>query len=629
MTFYKVKIGNVWLGSEYPVRIQSMTNTDTADIAATVEQCIKIIERGGEMVRMTVQGKKELHALPEIKKQLRDKGFDTPLIADIHFNPEMAEGSAKIIEKIRINPGNYTDKRAKFEQMQLSDAEYKQELKRIRHRVKPLFDICKQYDTAIRIGTNHGSLSDRIMSRYGNTPEGMVQATVEFLRIAASEGFHNMVISLKSSNTRVMVAAYRLMARQMIQEKKWYPLHLGVTEAGDGDEGRIKSALGIGTLLRDGIGDTIRVSLTEPPENEIPFAKKIVKHFADIRHQHFTGNSDKKNIDTNYQKRKTATRGLIGGNNPVVVVADLSDLNTTLNPLMKKLGVHYDMINKTWIKSPSAPDFVYTKELPDEFLNPSSVGIITEYETWRKTKKTENTIFPVFSMHDYLNCHEKSEQLNFVKMKAGDLTLENIKRLKPWNRLVFIAEIDSCDQIDDIKCRFKTYEKNSIDVPVILKQNTHFTDFDDMIISASAGAGSLFLDGLGDGIWLQNSLPDTPHYFDLERMNALAFGILQAARIRISRTEYISCPTCGRTQYDMAKVMAEIKQKTAHLSGLKIAVMGCVVNGPGEMADADYGYIGSARGKAGLYKQRHLKKRNVPASKAVDELINLIKENGD
>lgn len=593
-----VNIGNVPMGGDYPVRIQSMTNTNTLDTNATVAQCIRIIKAGADYVRMAVPGIKDAQNLQVIKQQLRNKGYNTPMIADVHFNPKVAETAARFVEKIRINPGNYVDKK-RFQQLHYTDCEYRKEIEKIQERFILLLDICKANGTAIRIGTNHGSLSDRIISRYGNTPEGMVEATMEFLRICRDYGFYEVVISLKSSNTKTMIQANRLMAEQMDAEDLLFPLHLGVTEAGEGEDGRIKSAVGIGTLLAEGIGDTIRVSLTEPPENEIPVAQKLID-IAAKKHQinGIQTNTINHNIQEPYNpfvynRRQTIQVLNIGANQPPVVIAS------------------QEQPNNRFIERDIKPDFLFVET---DINKKSTIPVILPYKYWLK-KQDENQ-YPLFEINELEKCREYSSKLNFVKI-SSPISRQQMALLKNSNRLVLVIR-QSAEQIYFTFQQLTEYQCN---IPVVLQAIYNENDLEILQLRAAAQIGSHLVDGFGDGIWINNKSTK----ISAGEVNSLAFGILQSTGTRISRTEYISCPSCGRTNFDLQAVTAAVKQRTVNMHGFKIAVMGCIVNGPGEMADADYGYVGSGKDKVTLYRKKEIVKRNIDASNAVDELVKLIK----
>jgi len=637
----EVKIGDLLLGNGNPIRVQTMTTTDTMDTIATVEQTIRCIEAGAELARITAPSKKEAENLLEIKKELRRRGYNTPLVADIHFTPNAAEIAARIVEKVRVNPGNYVDKK-KFEFIDYTDANYQEEIDRIRERFTPLVKICKEHGTAMRIGTNHGSLSDRIMSRYGDTPIGMVESAMEFLRIARDENYHNIVLSMKSSNPQVMVQAYRLLAETMQHEfKVCYPLHLGVTEAGDGEDGRIKSAIGIGTLLEDGIGDTIRVSLTEDPEFEIPVCKDIVKRYSGDKHRIEVPVMDKIPYDPyNYRRRLSAEVSNIGGKQVPVVVADMLGNKEISVVDLEAIGYRYDAGLDKWNISDGAADFIYTGNQILHFALPGTLKVLVDYPAWLQAQDKEK-YFPVFSIHELTSDSAKSSMLNFLKL--------DITKTSEWDSILtkmdsdstIVACLESTRHSSMLMVRRFIVEmmNRGINNPVLLKVESIHDTIDEQLINFSTESGALFLDGMGDGLWLWNHIEGDQKqlkvsgrtYLEVKSnhqfLNNTAFSILQATRTRISKTEYISCPSCGRTLFDLQETTAKIRSVTHHLKGVKIAIMGCIVNGPGEMADADFGYVGSGPGKITLYKGKEVVKRNVDSDVAVDELINLLKEN--
>lgn len=591
-----VTIGNYPLGSNYPIRIQSMTNTNTLAINATVEQSERLINIGCEYVRVTASTMDEAKCLLEIKKRLRAKGIDNPIIADIHFNPQVAEFIAPHIEKIRINPGNFADKKT-FKQLDYSKTEYNDELERIYNRFSPLVKICRTHGTAMRIGVNHGSLSDRIMSRYGDTPKGMVEAALEFIKICESLNYYNIVLSMKASNVRVMVYAYRLLVNQMLKLGMNYPLHLGVTEAGEGEDGRIKSAIGIGTLLDDGIGDTIRVSLTENPENEIPVALAITEKYrlqSIVKSQKSAVRSPQFH-PFSYNKRNTEVVGIIGGSNHPIVVLNYSSTDFS------------NLLNK--------PDFLY---IGKNNIPTSVIPIIQDYQCWQKVNKNH---FPLFKISEYLANPAKSDTLNFIRVNSQEINNNFITTIKQDKTAILILETHTQHSIAEQRQLYLKLLEYDCKTPVINKRVYNTPDYNSLQISAATDFGSALTDGFGNGIWIENTQSHP------EQLLNLSFSILQITKTRITRSEYISCPTCGRTSYDILKVLAEIKEKTNHLKGLKIAVMGCIVNGPGEMADADYGYVGTATGKVNLYYGKILVKNNIESSLAMEELITLIKQN--
>jgi (E)-4-hydroxy-3-methylbut-2-enyl-diphosphate synthase len=634
----EVKIGDLLLGDLHPIRVQTMTTTDTMDTLATVEQSIRCIEAGAELVRITAPSKKEAENLLPIKNELRRRGYRTPLVADIHFTPNAAEIAARIVEKVRVNPGNYVDKK-KFEFIEYTDADYNEEIERIRERFTPLVRICKEYGTAMRIGTNHGSLSDRIMSRYGDTPVGMVESAMEFLRVARGESYHNIVLSMKSSNPQVMVQAYRLLIRNMEEEfGVCYPLHLGVTEAGDGEDGRIKSAIGIGSLLEDGIGDTIRVSLTEDPEFEIPVCLDLVKRYAGRKIM--AARAEEILIPALLQtgvKKPSRAIGNIGGSHVPVVVAGFAGTGVIERDDLQAIGYSYDEGNDKWNIGDAAADYIYTGGNPIGFALPGTLKPICDHQAWAKAADKQ-TYFPLFQGMEYLQETERSATLNFISLdiadaSAGDL-LENIRE-----DATAVLCLRSSDPSGMPAMRAFIMERmgNGIRHPLIFAIDSRDSTIDEQLIHFSIGAGALFLDGMGEGIWLNhdpstivNSRVSGRTYLEAKNneqfLNNTSFSILQATRTRISKTEYISCPSCGRTLFDLQETTARIRSVTHHLKGVKIAIMGCIVNGPGEMADADFGYVGSGPGKITLYRGKEVVKRGVDSAIAVEELIGLLKE---
>lgn len=614
----EVKIGDIPLGGNNPIRIQSMTTTDTMDTIATVEQTIRMVEAGCDYVRITAPSLKEANNLAEIKKELLKRGYKVPLIADIHYTPNAAEAAARIVEKVRVNPGNYIDKK-KFLQLEYTDSEYAEEIERIRTRFTPLVKICKEYGTAMRIGTNHGSLSDRIMSRYGDTPLGMVESALEFVRICRDENFHNIVLSMKSSNPQVMVQAYRLLISKMIEEGMNYPLHLGVTEAGDGEDGRIKSALGIGSLLEDGIGDTIRVSLTEPPENESPVAIKIADRYKG-RELHAPIPEIKKYYINpfEFEKRKTLDIISVGGGNVPKVVVDFSNYDTIKIEDLAKIGYVYEPATDKWNIGDQAADLIYLGNLNVNFDLPNTLKPIYNYSKWINL---ENKLasFPIFSLAEYKKAEKKSFVANFVEISINDLT--QLKNDYLDDTVIFVLTTNNINGLAEQRYCFNYFLENDIKQPVIIKRNYNNLPTEEQMLYSSTDLGGLLIDGQGDGIWI-----DTNGQHEIEFINRISFGILQATRTRISKTEYIACPSCGRTLFDLVEVTNAIREKTGHLKGVKIAVMGCIVNGPGEMADADYGYVGSGVGKITLYRGKEVVKKNIDSENAVEQLIELIKE---
>lgn len=637
----QVNVGGLYIGSDYPIRVQTMTTTDTMNTEATVAQTIRCIEAGAELVRITAPSKKEAENLAHIKKELRNKGYTTPLIADIHFTPNAAEIAARLIEKVRVNPGNYIDKK-KFQTIEYTDADYAEEIERIRERFSPLVRICKEYGTAMRIGTNHGSLSDRIMSRYGDTPMGMVESAMEFLRVARNESFHNIILSMKSSNPQVMVQAYRILIQQMDAEfGEIYPLHLGVTEAGDGEDGRIKSSVGIGTLLEDGIGDTIRVSLTEDPEFEIPVCKNLVKRYT-ISNNEEVENSPVPPIEKipynpfAYQRRKTFEVANIGGNHVPIVVADFSKMENICRETLLFAGYSYipsAVSAGKWNTSDASPDYIYTGKKEVDFDLPGTLKIILDHSFWL-FKKNETKYVPILTATEYLNDElEKSSALNFVMIDCYPdefnyaVLNEALLKCKSDKTVVLCLSSTNKNAMQSIRRMFMELLLREIKNPVVLICDSTNENFDEALIHYAVETGALFLEGFGDGISLGYFSDRKKTSNELKLLNSISFGILQATRTRISKTEYISCPSCGRTLFDLQETTAMIRAKTNHLKGVKIAIMGCIVNGPGEMADADFGYVGSGIGKITLYKGKEIVKRQLDASVAVDELINLLKEN--
>ncbi len=621
-----VKVGDLYLGSDYPIRIQSMTTTDTMDTEKSVEQIIRMVNAGCELVRLTAPSMKEAENLQHIKTELSKRGIYVPLVADIHFTPNAAEIAARIVEKVRINPGNYVDKK-KFELIDYTDTDYAEELDRIRTKFTPLIHICKEYGTALRIGTNHGSLSDRIMSRYGDTAHGMVESAMEFLRICRDENFHNIVLSMKSSNPQVMVEAYRLLVQTMNQNEMYYPLHLGVTEAGDGDDGRIKSALGIGSLLEDGIGDTIRVSLTEDPEFEVPVAQKLAQRYNNrANHEAIpaaltTQQTEKLWNPFVYTKRVAAEVVNFGNHQVPRVIADLSAIMELKPAHLKDVGHQYDAATDKWNMSDLGCDWIYRGDFTTSFMLPNGVKGIYKAQTWNLlTDKVNN--FPCFSLSQYNTTVSKSSTLNFIHCTTAELTEETLHRLNEESKLVVILQSSNEHAVADIRNTMLRLKNITFKHPVVFHVSYQTTDLEQCMLFASTDTGSLFTDGWGDGLMI------TAHHLPTNRINQIGFGILQAARARITKTEYISCPSCGRTLFDLQETTALIRKHTDHLKGVKIAIMGCIVNGPGEMADADFGYVGSGPGKITLYKGKEVVKKGVNKETAVQELINIIKAEG-
>ena len=621
-TSIPVKIGNIEMGGNNPIRIQSMTTTDTMDTNATVNQSIRMINAGCELVRVTAPSIKDAKNLKNIKDELNKKGYNVPLVADIHFTPNAAEIAAEIVEKVRINPGNYADKK-KFQQIEYDDKSYNDEIERIYERVSPLIKICKTNGTAMRIGTNHGSLSDRIMSRFGDTPLGMVESALEYLRICEDHNYHNIVLSMKASNPLVMVHAYRLLVDKLNNSNlKDYPLHLGVTEAGEGEDGRIKSAIGIGTLLDDGIGDTIRVSLTEEPEFESPVAKLLVNRY-NSRANH-TLIKQPKNINFSpfkYEKRESNELFDIGGDNFPIVISSLSNLEILDKNKFENLGITYNTKSKIWEKSDTSPDYIYI----GDSLNTDGINyqFIVDYSSWLKDRNKKN-YYPLLTFNEFIDLDENlfSENINFLMIQTTDL--EKFKNIRIPENFVLILNSNNEHFMPDMRSFFlKNFD---IKNPVILSKNYDLNYSDDLIIHSSTDIGGLFIQGYGDGIFIRNHSSEIK---EIKKINNLSFKILQAARVRVTSTDFISCPSCGRTLFDLQETTAMIRERTDHLKGLKIGIMGCIVNGPGEMADADYGYVGSGVDKITLYRGQEVVKRGINFKYGVDELVNLIKEDGN
>ena len=597
----EVNIGATPMGGNNPIRIQSMTNTPTQDTEACVEQAKRIVDAGGEYVRLTTQGVKEAENLKNINISLRSQGYNTPLVADVHFNPKVADVAALYAEKVRINPGNYVDAARTFKHLEYTDEEYAQELQKIRDRFVPFLNICKENHTAIRIGVNHGSLSDRIMSRYGDTPEGMVESCMEFLRICVEEQFKDVVISIKASNTVVMVKTVRRLAQVMEEENMHFPLHLGVTEAGDGEDGRIKSALGIGALLADGLGDTIRVSLSEAPEAEIPVARKLVDYIIRRNEHPYIPGAVAPAFDyLSPTRRKTKAVHNIGGDNLPVVLAARLDGNLEVNLQF-------------------CPDYIYTgHQLPQQTNN--GIQYIVDADIWDGTDNT----WPAFKGDQLPFLTGCTASLKFLFITYMGLNEEALACLKYHPEVVLIVQSNHPNRLGEQRALAHQLMCEGLQNPVIYFQHYAEEETENFQLKSAADMGALIFDGLCDGIFLFNQGNIASQVID-----ATAFGILQAGRVRTSKTEYISCPGCGRTLYDLQNTIARIKAATSHLKGLKIGIMGCIVNGPGEMADADYGYVGAGRGKISLYKQKECIEKNIPEEEAVDKLIELIKKNGD
>lgn len=630
----EVAVGDVPMGGKNPIRIQSMTTIDTMDTLGSIEETIRMVDAGCEYVRITAPSIKEAQNLAEIKKGLIERGYHVPLVADIHFTPNAAEVAARIVEKVRVNPGNYADKK-KFDQLDFSDAAYQAELERIYKKFAPLVKICKEYGTAMRIGTNHGSLSDRIMSRYGDTPQGMVESAMEFIRICEDLDFHQLVISMKSSNPQVMVQAYRLLVEKMIAENMNYPLHLGVTEAGDGEDGRIKSAVGIGTLLEDGLGDTVRVSLTEDPEFEAPVAQALINRYQHRQAGFYSGLPPY--IGKTEAHPSKETNNFIGGSMVPRVVVDISRQNLRDPSMLNAVGYRYDPLLDKYHMGDQSVDFVYLADEIPHFVMPGNLKQLYNYQTWLALQNKANS-HPVISLAEYITTPqtELDPSLNLVRISHADLETTQFEALAPDQRLVFILETDSINGMADQRAFFQTFTALGLENPVIIKRHYAEEAFSGPVgnlmdpeepiskiqLYAATDMGALLIDGMGSGIWIDS--PATP----LSNLVSTSFGILQATRSRISKTEYISCPSCGRTLFDLQETTQIIRNRTNHLKGLKIGIMGCIVNGPGEMADADYGYVGAGPGKITLYRGKEVVKRNVDTANALDELIGIIRNDG-
>ena len=599
-----VQVGDLQIGGDAPIRIQSMTTTNTNDTEACVEQAEKIIKAGGELVRLTTQGRREAENLKNINAQLRADGFNTPLVADVHFNANVADVAALYAEKVRVNPGNYVDPARVFKKIEYTDAEYADELKKLEDRFVPFLNICKEHHTAVRIGVNHGSLSDRIMSRYGDTPEGIVESCMEFLRICKKEQFDNVVISIKASNTVIMVRTVRLLVDEMDRNDMHYPLHLGVTEAGEGEDGRIKSAVGIGALLADGIGDTVRVSLSEEPEAEIPVARHLVDYIT--KHEGHLMVPATASPDFNWlrpERRKTRAAGGIGGSNVPVVIASLPNGQT---PTAVEFGAD------------TTPDYIYCgSSLPAN--RKEGQKYIVDFNAYTGAKDT----YPIFPYNATPFISSVKADVKFLVLQLGAPSEEYLACLKAHPEVVVIAVSNQQNKLGEQRALTHELWNNGLFNPVVFAQMYRHSALEkaDFQLEAAADMGALMIDGLCDGIWLMNDGD-----INVRDIADTSFAILQAARLRTSKTEYISCPGCGRTLYDLRSTIAKIKAATAHMKGLKIGIMGCIVNGPGEMADADYGYVGAGPGKISLYKQKMCVEKAIPESEAVEHLLRFIEE---
>jgi len=608
-------VGNVGVGGKNPIRIQSMTTTDTLDTIGTIEQSIRMINAGCEIVRVTAPSIKEAKNLQAIRNGLKEKGYHTPLVADIHFTPNAAEVAARIVEKVRVNPGNYAD-RKKFEIHDYNDETYAEKLDRIRERFIPLIQICKEYGTAMRIGTNHGSLSDRIMSRYGDTPLGMVESAMEFLRIAGDENYHDIILSMKASNTQVMVQAYRLLVKTMVLEGMNYPLHLGVTEAGEGEDGRIKSSVGIGTLMEDGLGDTIRVSLTEEPEAEIPVAQLLINRYDSRKNHELIPEINSIPYDPFFRnKRETNTILNLGGDEVPRIIGNISKKGLITYHDLIPFGYIYSENQDKWQISDQAVDFLFIGDNSIDFEIPGTLGIIQNHISLENKERH----FSFYSV-DEISLIDQNK-ISFLNI-CSDISSSLIDELSQLKKTIFVLDTMNEHGYADQRRFFVECMNKTIQNPIIVKRSYRQCSQDELLLYSATDLGGLQLDGFGDGIWIDSS-------HDVGYVNETAFGILQASRSRISKTEYISCPSCGRTLFNLQETTAMIRARTDHLKGLKIGIMGCIVNGPGEMADADYGYVGTGVGKISLYKGQDVIEQNIPSESAVDALIQLIDFHGD
>ena len=624
----EVRIGALALGGDNPIRVQSMTTTDTMDVPGTVAQSIRMIEAGCELVRITAPSKKEAERLGDIADALRSAGHTTPLVADIHFTPNAAEIAADYVEKVRVNPGNYADKK-RFENLEYTDETYAEELIRIREKFTPLVQKCKRLGRAMRIGTNHGSLSDRIMSRYGDTPLGMVESALEFLRICVAEDYLDVVVSMKSSNPQVMVQAYRLLVARMNDEGMSFPLHLGVTEAGDGEDGRIKSALGIGTLLEDGLGDTVRVSLTEEPEAEMPVGRMLVERYAD-RQNHPAVEPVNHTLDPfSYTRRECWEVGNVGGKHVPVVVHTLRD--SDVDPAnLYGAGYRYSVPLDKWNLTDAACDVVYAGVRTLNYDVPGTLTVLVDASAWTALDNVPVRHQPLWTASDAWDrlpapSPDVTHWVRVTRNDVGDALSQRVADEEGHMRrdVVWVVETNNPHAMVALRTTVLALDAIGCGAPVVLRRTWAGLDDERLALQAATDLGGPMIDGLGDGLWLD--APDTA----LTKRNTMSFGILQAARTRISKTEYISCPSCGRTLFDLQETTAKIRAVTHHLKGVKIGIMGCIVNGPGEMADADYGYVGTGPGKITLYKEKEVVKRNVPEQEAVEALIDLIREHGD
>ncbi len=627
-----VNIGDLPLGSDYPIRVQSMTTVDTMDTEGSIAEVIRMVEAGCEYVRITAPSVKEAQNLENIKKGLLSRGIRVPLIADIHFTPNAAELAARIVEKVRINPGNYAD-RKRFEVIDYTDESYAAELERIREKFIPLVRICQEYGTAMRIGTNHGSLSDRILSRYGDTPLGMVESALEFLRICEEMNYSQIVLSMKSSNTQVMVEAYRLLVQRLDEEGlKPYPLHLGVTEAGEAEDGRIKSAVGIGTLLEDGLGDTVRVSLTEAPENEVPVARALVDRYT-LRPNHPPIEPiEQIPIDPfQYTRRSTQEVSNIGGINVPRVIADYSSVTVETHEDLRSVGHFFLPVPDKWAMNDQGADYIYSGQQPIPFMLPNGLKEILDYQVWLAHADRKNKL-PLLTVQEFSSNQSLHHSLNFVQGDINDFNEHFLDQFNDSANVVLVLTSGNEHAMPELRRLFFKLLEKKIDSPVIVRRTYDAQNSETLPLYAATDVGGLLVDGLGDGIWLspdyEGAVEKVVKLKTAAEFNSIAFGVLQAARTRMSKTEYISCPSCGRTLFDLQETTAMIRKHTEHLKGLKIGIMGCIVNGPGEMADADYGYVGMGKDKIALYRGQQVVKRSVTADKAVAELIGIIKEDG-
>ena len=617
---HTVNIGDSGIGGNNPIRIQSMTTTDTMDTKSTVDQTIRMVNSGCEFVRITAPSVGAAKNLLNIKNELRKQGYNVPLIADIHFTPKAAEISAEIVEKVRINPGNYSDTK-KFKIIEYDDNTYNEEIERIYEKVSPLIKICKKNGTAMRIGTNHGSLSDRILSRFGDTPKGMVESALEYLRICEDHKFYNIVLSMKASNPLVMVHAYRLLVESLEDsDLKKYPIHLGVTEAGDGEDGRIKSAIGIGSLLDDGIGDTVRVSLTEEPEFESPVASLLVNRYKERdNHKKIFIPKEFSFSPFYYEKRESKEVLNIGGDFLPVVISDLSGIKKIEEKVINKLGIKYNNALSKWDVEDTSPDYIYIgkNEIQSNIIQ---YNLILDYDNWLVNKNV-NSAYPLIEISSLGSIKEFSDNLNFIRVCTNEIELLKSSIL-PYNAVLILYSKND-HFMPDMRSFFLS---TSVSLPIIISKSYDFSYSDKLIVQSSTDLGGIFIQGMGDGIFLRSCKKSDINY---NRLNSLSFKILQAARVRVTSTDFISCPSCGRTLFDLQKTTAMIREKTDHLKGLKIGIMGCIVNGPGEMADADYGYVGSGKDKITLYRGQEVVKRAINYEDGVNELIELIKDDGN